>query len=856
MKTTLLALLLVLTGLELKAQTETPVMPRRLPRYGLTNAPGTMPRYPQGGAAGTAGMPGRPGGPGGPGGPGAQGGPGGAGGPGGPGGAPGGEAMSSAYTASSAFASQQEEMIAPGLIDFEGVELSQVLDIYAKLVNRTLLRGALPQSQIILKTQTPLTKSEAIQALQAVLALNGVSVVNIGDKFVKVLPSDQASTAGGEVNKASAKDLPNLGSYVTHVVQLKYVKPSEMVPVIQPFSKLANSILAIDGNGILVLRDYAENVKRMLEMIEQVDVSVPAEYISEVIPIRYAKVDDIASALNALGGGGSSTTVSIGAGTGSSQISGLSGSRSSGMSGMSGMGSMGNSTSGGFGGNNTGSTFGNRTTTGQTTANGTPNGGSTFAQRLNSIIGGTGGSGGSGNGKDQIQLFGQTKIIPNESSSSLLIYATRADMEVIKGIIAKLDVPLAQVLIEAVIMDVTLGNTFALGVSAAQNPAANGSVIGGGGMNNGQSFANFVNSTTTSTNSSGIVTSVTQGITSSLGTNGNSFASSLPGGFSYFGNIGPLWDVALTAAESDSRASIIQRPRIQTSQAKAAQFFVGNTVPYVTGTYSGYSGYGGNSYSQLSVGVELDVTPFINPEGLVVMDIQQEIDDLNGYTAIENVGNVPNTIKRTLNTEIAVRDRDTVMMGGFIKSDKSHTQSGVPFLSDIPILGNLFKDRSDSKDREELIVLMRPTVLQTPELVAKHTLSEEQRLPGISEAAAEDAAYEHTLIEAQRKREQKEFKSSGSAGGFFGPIPDDTITNGVTGTNSIQPPTGSQPGAKAESVSPVPAAIHPQVSGGAPATAPGTEAPAAPLDSAEMQQRAQEALGQKMMELNTTNAPH
>ena len=231
------------------------------------------------------------------------------------------------------------------------------------------------------------------------------------------------------------------------------------------------------------------------------------------------------------------------------------------------------------------------------------------------------------------------------------------------------------------------------------------------------------------------------------------FANNLPGGASYFANIGPMWDVAVTAAETDSHASIIQRPRIQTSQAKPAQFFVGDTVPYVTSSYGGYSGYSGNSYSQLSVGVELDVTPFINPEGMVSMDIQQEIDDLNGYTAITGVGNVPNTIKRTLNASITVRDRDTVMLGGFIKSDKSVSKSGVPFLMDIPLLGNLFVSRSDSKDRQELIVLMRPTVLKTPELAAKHTAVEEQRLPGASEAAAEDGAYERSLIEAQRKHE-------------------------------------------------------------------------------------------------------
>src|ERR1035438_6204862 len=119
--------------------------------------------------------------------------------------------------------------------------MNQVLVIYAKLVNRTLLRAALPQSQIILKTQTPLTKTETIQALQAVLALNGVSLVNIGEKFVKVLPSDQAGTSGGELDRTGSTNLPALGSYVTHIVQLKYVKPTEMAPGIAPFAKL-NSI--------------------------------------------------------------------------------------------------------------------------------------------------------------------------------------------------------------------------------------------------------------------------------------------------------------------------------------------------------------------------------------------------------------------------------------------------------------------------------------------------------------------------------------------------------------------------------------------------------------------------------------
>ncbi|HXE41914.1 MAG TPA: type II and III secretion system protein, partial [Candidatus Baltobacteraceae bacterium] len=238
------------------------------------------------------------------------------------------------------------------------------------------------------------------------------------------------------------------------------------------------------------------------------------------------------------------------------------------------------------------------------------------------------------------------------------------------------------------------------------------------------------------------------------------------------GNIGPTWDVALQAAASDNNVTVIQRPRIQTSQAKPAQFFVGSTVPYITGTSygTGLNGNSSSSYSQLSVGVELDVTPFINPDGLVVMDVQSEIDDLGDNVLID--GNpVPKTTKRTLNSEIAVKDKDTIILGGFIRSDRTKNRSGVPLLKDIPLLGVLFSSRSDTKDRQELIVLMRPTVLRTPEIAAQQTLIEEQRLPGVSAAAAENDKQEAKQIETMRKASQKRTNIRNENSEFFTPVP-------------------------------------------------------------------------------------
>jgi general secretion pathway protein D len=670
-----------------------------------------------------------------------------------------------------------EQIIPAGTINFQSADLNQVLEVYSMYVGRTLLRPAsLPAGQIVLKTLTPLTKSEVIQALQAVLALNGIAVVNIGDKFVKVLPVAEANSAGAEFNNTSASNLPAMGSYVTHIVQLKYVKPSEMVPIIQPFAKLANSILSIDSNGILVLRDNAENVKRMLEMIDRVDVSVPAEFISEVIPIRYAEAADIASALNSLGGSGGST-VSFGSSGGNTPINGLRGG-TTGISGLSG------GTSGGSGGYQPGgsstSAFGARTGMGVggggATPNGTPSAGSSFQERLKSIVAKASGAPGAagGSGQDQIQLFGQTKIIADQRSNSLLVFATRQDMENIRHVISQLDVLLAQVLIESIIMDVALGNTLNVGVSAVQKPQQYNANLGGGGVmaNGGGTFMSFLRGQATN----------------GLSTLTNSASS----GLHYFGSIGDTWDIAVKAAESDTTANIIQRPRIQTSQAKPAQFFVGQTVPYVNSTYN-YGGINGNqsSYSQLSVGVELDVTPFINPDGLVVMDIAQEIDEISGYTLIDG-NKVPNTIKRTLNSEIAVRNRDTVILGGFVRTDKSHSTSGVPLLMDLPLLGWLFRSTDNSKDRTELMVLMRPTVLKTPELAAAQTIREGQRLPGVSDAAFDYANEERKLIEKERK---KELRSKTNAvpvdgfPGFFNMNPNAYETNPPSADSSTVPQT-------------------------------------------------------------------
>jgi len=600
-----------------------------------------------------------------------------------------------------------EEVVPAGAINFPAVDINEVMKIYAEYVNRTILRPTTLPGIITLKNQTALTKREVVQALDAVLALNGVSVIPVGEKFIKVVPSAQANQTAAAFNKQEAKDLPELGSYVTHVVQLRFVKPSELVTVLQPFaSQIPNPILPIDGSSILVLRDYTENVKRMLELISEVDVAVPSEFISEVIPIKYALASEISSALNSLSSGGGGATVGSAAG-GTATPGGTGTSRRS-TSAFGSQRTLGQG-SGYQGGMNTPGMYNQQAQpgVGGAAAGGT---GGAFTDRLRSIIQRASTSG-------QIQIIGDTKIIADERTNSLLIFASRPDMDIIKKIISQLDVVLAQVLIETVIIEVTLGpDSRNFGFSYLQHPQTAGIFTGVGGGGAGQ----FLNPG------------------AFAGTVGTNATTGLTGGFNYLFSLGNDLDVTVTAIENISRGKVLQRPRIQTSHAVPAQIFVGESRPYPQGSYYGGGSFGGYStIQQLQIGVTLEVTPLINPDGLVVMDVHQTIENYAGFTDITGVGQVPITTRKEATAKVAVRDRDTIILGGLIETDKSKSGSGVPFLMDIPLLGYLFRSSTSTETRKELIVLIRPTVLPTPEVAALAATAEKDRMPGVRQTERE-----------------------------------------------------------------------------------------------------------------------
>lgn len=600
---------------------------------------------------------------------------------------------------------------APGMITLQMADIEQVLALYASITKRTVLRPTqtLPKAQIMLNNETPWTPEEAVQALDTVLAMNGISMINVDDKFVSAVPNTTVLTAGAAFTKRDPKDLSEMGQFVTKVVKLKHALPSEVQQLVGSFAQVANGIVAIDSTQTLVLRDYPANVKRMCEIIEQVDVEVENDYKLEVIPIRFGKVDDIYDTMSSLIGGGGAVGTAAGGGAvarttgmgrgargarGSSRFGGFGGT-----SGMGGYGGYGGSGYGGTGGYRSGGYYPQQMVATPVSPVRPATPGSTFNQQFQRILNRA------GQQAQPVQLLQDAKIVPDERANSLIVFASKTDMKMITNVVAKVDTLQAQVLIEAIIMDVSLSDDYSLGVSLLMHPQQTGNLTSVAASQNGQSF---ISSLTNFTSGSG--------------------------GLTYLARYNNDMDVAVQALAANNRGQVLARPRIQTTHATPASFEVGQSVPYVTSTYYGGSTYGpSSSFQQLDVTTSLDVTPFITPDGLVVMDIDQNIEDISGYQEFAGVGKMPLTTRRSASATVAVRDRETIILGGYIRTSKTKNSSGIPLLKDIPGLGVLFRNKSSNQVRNEMMVLIRPTILETPTAASAEADLQRQRLPGIKD---------------------------------------------------------------------------------------------------------------------------
>lgn len=282
-----------------------------------------------------------------------------------------------------------------------------------------------------------------------------------------------------------------------------------------------------------------------------------------------------------------------------------------------------------------------------------------------------------GSGGEGIGLGGTSdiRIIPDEANNALLVLATARQYRMVESALRKLDIVPLQVLIEATIAEVTLTDTLRYGV---------------------EWFLQSGNSSAT------------------LSTLATGVASQTFPGFSYLLSAGTDARVVLNALENITDVNVISSPQLMVLDNQTAELQVGQDVPVATQQQqSSASGDAPlvNSIEFREVGIILRVTPRVNPGGLVIMEVEQEVSSVVGGAGTV----IPTFQQRRVQSSIAVQSGETVALGGLIQDDRNRVKTGVPFLQDVPLLGELFSTTSDVDTRTELLVVITPRVVGNQE---------------------------------------------------------------------------------------------------------------------------------------------
>jgi general secretion pathway protein D len=278
-------------------------------------------------------------------------------------------------------------------------------------------------------------------------------------------------------------------------------------------------------------------------------------------------------------------------------------------------------------------------------------------------------------------LTGQVTVIADPTTNSLIVVSLPENAELIKAILAQLDKIPQQVMIETIIVEATLDASDQFGVewNYVQNNM--------GGKGNTGSFQQTYGLQTTTTPPTGFKFTMT-------GSNLTAF---------------------LNVLKTDTKFQVLSTPRIFTANNSEAQINISQQIPYVLSTLQDVNGNLSYNYGYLNVGIVLTVLPRITSDGYVAMDITQTANDLQGYTTF----NAPIVNQREATTSVAVKDGETIILGGIIRNQVNSTVNKIPLLGDIPFLGNLFKTTSHDKQRTELLVFLTPRVIRSPEEAKK-----------------------------------------------------------------------------------------------------------------------------------------
>lgn len=577
--------------------------------------------------------------------------------------------------------------------NFDNANIQTFVNIVGQNMGKTILIDPDVKASISVRSNDTFNEDEYYQFFLSVLDLYGFSIITLDNGLLKVVRSEQVKTMPGRLISGTK---PGKGDeLVTRIVSLENVPARVLSPLLRQMldgGKVGN-VVHYEPSNALIITGKASTVNRLLEVVKRVDVMGDAK--EQVFTLKYASATDLADVLNDLARENGKeakpatlqTRIVADKRSNALIVSGSDRARAR----MAQLISRLDTQDQGEG--NTRVWYLKYAK----------------ADKLVEVLTGV-----TQKMKDEKSSASKSSasssnndisITADEQTNSLVITADQSILQQLEDVIAKLDIRRAQVLVEAIIVEVQDGKGINLGVQWA---------------NKNVGVQQFTKTNLPIFNAAqGVQEFKRQGGTTSDNPAYDLFSNfnGLAAGF-FNGD----WGVLLTALSSNSKNDILSTPSIVTLDNKEASFNAGQDVPVLSGSQTTS---GDNIYSTVerkTVGTKLKVTPQINEGDSVLMEIEQEVSSVDSTATSSTLGPTFNT--RTIQNAVLVKSGETVVLGGLMDDSSKQDVSKVPLLGDIPLIGQLFRYTSNEKNKRNLMVFIRPTIIRDDEVY--HSLSRDK----------------------------------------------------------------------------------------------------------------------------------
>ncbi|WP_353572154.1 type II secretion system secretin GspD [Candidatus Albibeggiatoa sp. nov. BB20] len=593
-------------------------------------------------------------------------------------------------------------------LNFKDTDIQQLVNIVSEVTQKTFIVDPRVKAKVNVISSHPMDEKQVYAVFLSILNVHGFTAIESNNHIVKIVPDNLAKSQNTPV--LSEHQAAQGDSLITKIIRVQHISAPQLVPLLRPLIPQHGHIVAYPANNSLIISDYAGNVKRLQKIIQRIDQ--PSDDGVEVIMLQHASAPEVSrilttlyqrQAVNKTAIATAAPSVIADERTNSILISGDKATRLHLRTIVTHLDtplkSVGNT-----------KVIYLRYAQATNLVEVLKGVSDTIEEQKQGETNTTASSGGT-----------RTGIQADETTNSLVITAAPDVLRSLENVIDKLDIRRAQVLVEAIIAEVSIDRARELGVQWMTYNTGESGVTPIG-------MINFDNAGVGIADLAASAYGVNQGsgnIAVPDGVNGALFG---------LGRLGSAFNFALLvkALAADTNSNVLSTPSLLTLDNQEAEIVVGQNVPFLTGQYTNTGAVSGatNPFQTIQredIGIKLKVKPQINEGDSVKLAIEQEVSSLSNSSVASDIV----TNKRTIKTTVIVEDGNMIVLGGLTSEDLQQVSQKVPILGDIPLLGALFRSKTTQKVKRNLMIFLHPVIIrdaETERLLSQKKYKEMQQI--------------------------------------------------------------------------------------------------------------------------------